>query len=163
MIRLLSIFFVAAALVFTLGHAQAQTFSWQATAGEPNTHSPTDSVISIAIDANGDIFASVERNDGLYVGSPVGVYRSADGGATWDSLPNPLNDQKGIVPLGPVYGCSPNGYVFMGGGKGLYRVNDNGTGVVPDTITQGTNPTIAAMAFAPNGKIIVATSEMGLC
>ena len=162
MIRLLSIFFVAVALFFTTGSAKAQNF-W-APAGLQG-----DSVGSIVIDGSGRIFVGVVTHEqNVFTPPNVGVFRSDDNGNTWVMLKNPRNDQGGTVNLGPVYGFTPNGKLYMGGvtggGRALYRSDDTGGNIVADSITEfaSTDPSITSMAFAPNGQIYIATGSSGL-
>jgi photosystem II stability/assembly factor-like uncharacterized protein len=164
MIRLRSFLFVAFSLVIAGGAANAQNFTWQATYGEPSTGVPTDSVISISINGNGHIFAGAVVPNGPYSSLNIGVFRSADKGNSWQMLQNPLNDQGGAIPLGPVYGCTPNGYVFMGSGTSIYRANEDGTNITAERLEPGASydPQITSVAFTPDNKVVVATGISGI-
>jgi len=162
MIRLLSFFFTCVFLVVTIESAQAQTF-WTA-AGLQG-----DSVTSIVVAPNGDIFAAVASSNGQYPIPYIGVFRSEDNGNTWVMLKNPKNDQGGTISLGPVYGCTPNGKLFMGdvtgGGKSLASADDTGGNITQLYMTSqssGTDPAITSVTLTPNGEVDAATGISGL-
>ena len=99
----------------------------------PDTIKLSSIVGSLAINANGDVFAGTEfanRGGGF---SPAGVYLLTKGSSAWSKCTNPSYNGDGYV-LGPVYGINYKGIysggdIFVGsvGSSLQWRSTNNGT------------------------------------
>ncbi len=138
MTRLLLLCSIVVVIKATTAHAQS---SWASLSSKPG-----GTVTSLGINGNGDLYAVTD----------AGVYRSSDHGNSWNKTQNALT-------LGPVYGFS-HGYIFVGGGKGIFRSNNDGATWKQLRITplNPTDPQIMGFAIAPSGMLLVATGSTGL-
>jgi photosystem II stability/assembly factor-like uncharacterized protein len=135
----------------------------------PDTNGLSIPVGSLAIDANGVIFAGAELIDRGGAVSPEGVYRSTDHGNTWNVTPQSPSE----FPLGPVYGINlkgvnPNGDIFVGGSY-EYRSTDEGESWQQFRLEPllGTDPPVlafTALNVGTTGKcnLFIATGSTGL-
>jgi hypothetical protein len=112
------------------------------------------SIGALAITPSGVLFAGTgEGNPGggsvTFPGN--GVYRSADGGATWTHVGLPGTDRIGRLALDPtnpgrVYAAAAGSLFVPGGPRGLYRTTDGGSSW--QLVLAGANPTTGAIDVA---------------
>lgn len=112
-----------------------------------HTSVPDETISAIAVSPNGFVFA----------GGGSLVYRTADGGITWEPLQNGLDD-TGISAIV----VNESGFIFagsFGSRKGVFRSTDNGDSWsqmgLPDTA-------VVSITINPAGKIYAGTYLSGL-
>ncbi len=111
----------------TMGPGLIQAQNWV-----PDTIGLSQSVWSLAVSGNGDIFAgSVNAGVGGIV-SPTGVYLSINNGKSWTQCPNPSGNT-----VGPVYGVDAKNEVIAGGGYEQYLSTNSGSTWTSFRIEQG--------------------------
>ena len=101
----------------------------------------------------------------LYAGVKDGVYRTVDGGQTWQSSQGiPTMQQGSIIAISPNY--STDRTVYAGTDAGLYLTQDSGTSwqkLAADTVGEGY---VEALAISPNFErdrtVIVSVRGKGL-
>jgi len=105
----------------------------------------TYSIGCITLDPHnpGTIWVGTGENvSGRHVGYGAGVYRSRDGGITWENMGLAASEHIGMIRVDPrdsntVYVAS-QGPLWSGGGeRGLYKSTDGGQ----DCLVEGINPT----------------------
>ena len=140
--NLINTFFsISLILVLSTGTLPAQDF-WEPTNGPFG-----DSVISLAINSTGHIFAGTEFG---------GVFRSTDNGDIWTELNNGLTATN-VSSLA----INSTGHIFAGSfGGGVFRSTDNG-----DTWTEInnglTNTFVYSLAINSTGHIFAGASDYG--
>lgn len=127
---LLLLFFAGILLCCPSHELDAQDRYWQAT-----NAAFSSGVESIAVNGNGDIFAGTEAD---------GLFRSTDGGISWNAINEGLTGAEisAIVPFS-------DGTLFAGVYRdGLFRSSDNG-----ETWRLSDESRVRALLLAPNGDL----------
>jgi hypothetical protein len=163
-IRLL--LFVVSALVMSSGFVHAQYWI-------PDTVGLSGPVGSIAIAANGDIFAGADYNGNGGAITTAGVYHLVNNSTSWTKCTNPSYKGDGYT-LGPVYGINPkgknaNGDVFVGStGSSVEWLSTDLGSTWTNWVMDTSNPydyNVLAFAYTSPGKygeLIIATGSTGL-
>ncbi len=140
----------------------------------PDTTGLAVPIGSLAVDANGVIFAGAEtfsRGGGI---SPAGIFRSTDNGHSWIAPPVTTDLSGDNVTLGPVLGINPKGTnvagdIFCVGGYFEFRSADEGASWQEFQLEPGNpfDPTIdafTAFPLAATGKcnLFIATGSTGI-
>lgn len=85
-------------------------------------HATSQSWIKVQEIDSTDVYSVIEHNGSLYATSSVHIYKSSDGGSTWQSTPTQPNAPSGFNTL-----FSHSGYIYLGtAGDGIFRSADGG-------------------------------------
>jgi len=125
----------------------------------------THTMGAVAVTADGTVYAGTGEprpHGGFLLWGGAGVYRSGDGGATWDHVG--LGDSGAVGRIAPdpadpsrVYVAAAGGPLLPGGDRGVFRTTDAGATWEP--VLPSANRTTGAVDVAvhPSGRVLAAT------
>jgi uncharacterized protein (TIGR03437 family) len=146
--------------------------TWQIVVGTGTQALPTSNVgrieLTMAPSDSNTMYAQIQNSSTATFGALLGIWKTTDGGTTWNRLPVPVTQwgtQLWFTNTLRVSPKDPN--VVWSGALGVYRSLDGGNGWTSSPAQAGTNGTsihvdFHALAFTPDGTRLYMGNDGGV-